>query len=137
MQVHSSAKNLRLVTFDADGTLYADGCHMEHDNEMVGASSGNIPDRPSELCIEERHMLCACCMEHVCKIVWHQWVPAKASRPHIAQESGDRSKRPCMSLAALRIHTAIQAVLCKAIPVSGTGTILNDAAACRLGTSYH
>ena len=36
MQVHSSAKNLRLVTFDADGTLYADGCHMEHDNEMVG-----------------------------------------------------------------------------------------------------
>ncbi|CAK0783513.1 hypothetical protein CVIRNUC_006712 [Coccomyxa viridis] len=35
-QVHSSAKKLRLVTFDADGTLYADGCHMEHDNEMVG-----------------------------------------------------------------------------------------------------
>ncbi|BDA49790.1 IMP-specific 5'-nucleotidase 1 [Coccomyxa sp. Obi] len=35
-QVHSSAKGLRLVTFDADGTLYADGCHMEHDNEMVG-----------------------------------------------------------------------------------------------------
>jgi hypothetical protein len=34
-QVHSSAKGLRLVTFDADGTLYADGCHMEHDNEMV------------------------------------------------------------------------------------------------------
>ena len=24
-------------------------------------------------------MMCACCMEHVCKIVWHQWVPAKAS----------------------------------------------------------
>ena len=23
------------MTFDADGTLYADGCHMEHDNEMV------------------------------------------------------------------------------------------------------
>ena len=40
VQVHSSAKSLRLVTFDADGTLYADGCHMEHDNEMVGASSG-------------------------------------------------------------------------------------------------
>ncbi len=35
VQVHSSAKGLRLVTFDADGTLYADGCHMEHDNEMV------------------------------------------------------------------------------------------------------
>lgn len=26
---------MRLVTFDADGTLYADGCHMEQDNEMV------------------------------------------------------------------------------------------------------
>lgn len=37
MQVHSSAKGLRLITFDADGTLYADGCHMEHDNEMVGS----------------------------------------------------------------------------------------------------
>ena len=37
VQVHSSAKSLRLVTFDADGTLYADGCHMEHDNEMVSA----------------------------------------------------------------------------------------------------
>ena len=35
VQVHSSAKSLKLVTFDADGTLYADGCHMEHDNEMV------------------------------------------------------------------------------------------------------
>ncbi|CAL5220580.1 g2618 [Coccomyxa viridis] len=34
-QIHSSAKSLKLVTFDADGTLYADGCHMEHDNEMV------------------------------------------------------------------------------------------------------
>jgi IMP and pyridine-specific 5'-nucleotidase len=33
--VHSSAKGLRLITFDADGTLYADGCHIEHDNEMV------------------------------------------------------------------------------------------------------
>ena len=37
MQVHSSAKGLRLITFDADGTLYADGTHMEHDNEMVRA----------------------------------------------------------------------------------------------------
>ena len=35
LQIHSSAKSLKLVTFDADGTLYADGCHMEHDNEMV------------------------------------------------------------------------------------------------------
>jgi IMP and pyridine-specific 5'-nucleotidase len=34
-QVHASAGGLRLVTFDADGTLYADGCHMEHDNAMI------------------------------------------------------------------------------------------------------
>ena len=23
------------MTFDADGTLYADGTHMNHDNEMI------------------------------------------------------------------------------------------------------
>jgi IMP and pyridine-specific 5'-nucleotidase len=34
-QVHCSADSLRLITFDADGTLYADGAHMEHDNEMI------------------------------------------------------------------------------------------------------
>ncbi|KAL4452320.1 hypothetical protein ABPG75_007982 [Micractinium tetrahymenae] len=34
-QVHSSAQTLKLVTFDADGTLYADGAHIEHDNEMI------------------------------------------------------------------------------------------------------
>ncbi|KAK9807006.1 hypothetical protein WJX72_010564 [[Myrmecia] bisecta] len=34
-QVHSSAEGLKLITFDADGTLYADGAHMEHDNEMI------------------------------------------------------------------------------------------------------
>lgn len=34
-QVHSAADTLKLVTFDADGTLYADGCHMDQDNEMV------------------------------------------------------------------------------------------------------
>lgn len=34
-QVHASADTLRLITFDADGTLYADGAHMEHDNEMI------------------------------------------------------------------------------------------------------
>ncbi len=28
-QVHASAQGLRLITFDADGTLYADGCHIE------------------------------------------------------------------------------------------------------------
>ena len=39
MQIHSSAKSLKLVTFDADGTLYADGCHMEHDNDMVSHPS--------------------------------------------------------------------------------------------------
>ncbi|KAI3438181.1 hypothetical protein D9Q98_000618 [Chlorella vulgaris] len=34
-QVHCSAQTLKLVTFDADGTLYADGHHIEHDNEMI------------------------------------------------------------------------------------------------------
>ena len=35
-QVHASAAaGLRLITFDADGTLYADGAHMQHDNEMI------------------------------------------------------------------------------------------------------
>eukprot|EP00884_Botryococcus_braunii_P003358 jgi/Botrbrau1/13022/Bobra.0389s0016.2 len=34
-QVRESAKDLRLITFDADGTLYADGMHMEHDNQMI------------------------------------------------------------------------------------------------------
>jgi IMP and pyridine-specific 5'-nucleotidase len=33
--VHASAAQLRLITFDADGTLYADGCHMEQDNKMI------------------------------------------------------------------------------------------------------
>lgn len=28
-QIHASAATLRLITFDADGTLYADGCHFE------------------------------------------------------------------------------------------------------------
>ena len=28
-QIHASAPDLRLVTFDADGTLYADGAHIE------------------------------------------------------------------------------------------------------------
>jgi IMP and pyridine-specific 5'-nucleotidase len=37
MQVHASAAQLRLITFDADGTLYADGCHMEQDNRMIDA----------------------------------------------------------------------------------------------------
>jgi IMP and pyridine-specific 5'-nucleotidase len=34
-QVHASAAAIRLVTFDADGTLYADGAHMRSDNEMI------------------------------------------------------------------------------------------------------
>lgn len=34
-QVHSSADTLKLLTFDADGTLYADGAHMQHDNDMI------------------------------------------------------------------------------------------------------
>lgn len=34
-QVHASADSLKLITFDADGTLYADGAHMEQDNQMI------------------------------------------------------------------------------------------------------
>ena len=34
-QLHSSTQTLKLVTFDADGTLYADGAHMQHDNDMI------------------------------------------------------------------------------------------------------
>jgi IMP and pyridine-specific 5'-nucleotidase len=34
-QIHASAEDLRLITFDADGTLYADGTHMEQDNLMI------------------------------------------------------------------------------------------------------
>ena len=34
-QVHASACYLKLITFDADGTLYADGAHIEHDNQMI------------------------------------------------------------------------------------------------------
>mmetsp|Transcript_9164 Transcript_9164/g.34236 ORF Transcript_9164/g.34236 Transcript_9164/m.34236 type:complete len:546 (+) Transcript_9164:148-1785(+) len=34
-QVHASAKTVKLVTFDADGTLYADGKHFEEDNQMI------------------------------------------------------------------------------------------------------
>lgn len=34
-QVHASSKDVRLVTFDADGTLYADGMHFEDDNKMI------------------------------------------------------------------------------------------------------
>ena len=33
--MHVSAKNVRLVTFDADGTLYQDGKHFEDDNKMI------------------------------------------------------------------------------------------------------
>ncbi len=35
-QVHASATaGLELITFDADGTLYADGAHMRHDSDMI------------------------------------------------------------------------------------------------------
>lgn len=34
-QVHASADTLRLITFDADGTLYADGAHIEQDSLMI------------------------------------------------------------------------------------------------------
>lgn len=34
-QVHASADALKLITFDADGTLYADGAHFDQDNAMI------------------------------------------------------------------------------------------------------
>lgn len=34
-QVHASAETLKLITFDADGTLYADGSHFDQDNAMI------------------------------------------------------------------------------------------------------
>ncbi|KAH7444603.1 hypothetical protein KP509_02G084900 [Ceratopteris richardii] len=34
-QVHAIAERLSLITFDADGTLYADGHHIERDNKMI------------------------------------------------------------------------------------------------------
>eukprot|EP00741_Cyanophora_paradoxa_P009624 tig00001542_g9322.t1 len=34
-QVHAAAGMLRLITFDADGTLYDDGTNFEHDNEII------------------------------------------------------------------------------------------------------
>ena len=34
-QVRGSAPSLRLITFDADGTLYEDGAHFERDNAMI------------------------------------------------------------------------------------------------------
>lgn len=36
LQVHGIAPSVRLVTLDADGTLYADGQHIEQDNAMIG-----------------------------------------------------------------------------------------------------
>ena len=34
-QIHASAESLKLITFDADGTLYADGTHFDQDNAMI------------------------------------------------------------------------------------------------------
>eukprot|EP00201_Polytomella_parva_P015416 CAMPEP_0175050918 /NCGR_PEP_ID=MMETSP0052_2-20121109/7512_1 /TAXON_ID=51329 ORGANISM="Polytomella parva, Strain SAG 63-3" /NCGR_SAMPLE_ID=MMETSP0052_2 /ASSEMBLY_ACC=CAM_ASM_000194 /LENGTH=377 /DNA_ID=CAMNT_0016315147 /DNA_START=281 /DNA_END=1412 /DNA_ORIENTATION=- len=34
-QVYASAPTLKLITFDADGTLYADGAHIGQDNQMI------------------------------------------------------------------------------------------------------
>ena len=34
-QIHGSAADLKLITFDADGTLYADGHHFDTDNAMI------------------------------------------------------------------------------------------------------
>ncbi len=33
--MHASADALKLITFDADGTLYADGAHFDQDNAMI------------------------------------------------------------------------------------------------------
>ncbi|KAL6756635.1 IMP-specific 5'-nucleotidase-domain-containing protein [Haematococcus lacustris] len=33
--VHASADAMKLITFDADGTLYADGSHFQQDNAMI------------------------------------------------------------------------------------------------------
>lgn len=35
-QVHAIAEKLALITFDADGTIYADGHHIQGDNKMIG-----------------------------------------------------------------------------------------------------
>lgn len=35
-QVHAIAEKLSLITFDADGTIYADGHHIRGDNKMIG-----------------------------------------------------------------------------------------------------
>lgn len=34
-QVHAIAEKLSLITFDADGTIYADGHHIQGDNKMI------------------------------------------------------------------------------------------------------
>jgi IMP and pyridine-specific 5'-nucleotidase len=34
-QVHAVAEKLQLITFDADGTIYADGHHIRGDNKMI------------------------------------------------------------------------------------------------------
>jgi FMN phosphatase YigB (HAD superfamily) len=39
LQLHASASTLRLVTFDADGTLYADGAHMAQVRHVQNAQS--------------------------------------------------------------------------------------------------
>ena len=33
LQVHASARALRLLTLDADGTIYPDGAHMQENSE--------------------------------------------------------------------------------------------------------
>lgn len=35
-QIHAIAESAKLITFDADGTLYADGAHLEQDDVMIG-----------------------------------------------------------------------------------------------------
>lgn len=35
-QVHAIGEQVSLITFDADGTLYADGHHIQGDNKMIG-----------------------------------------------------------------------------------------------------
>lgn len=53
-QVHASADTLKLITFDADGTLYADGAHMEQDNQMIAhiinLMRSNVQVEPDGVC---------------------------------------------------------------------------------------
>lgn len=85
-QIHASATSLRLVTFDADGTLYADGAHMQHDNEMIGhvidlmragvhvaiVTAAGYPNEPERF--EERFDGLLAALRYQPKAVVNRWV---------------------------------------------------------------